>query len=296
MKQFFIEHRRDPSSQSGALAADIALHLQARQYLGKALVVCDSPNAILSAVRKQWLKAARRLLKLRASTLNAEEILRLTHVIMHMQAIQFIAKTPTEVPDASIYFAEPGQLMPLPDACYTIYLVSNLPASAVTALSKKLPDGALIVSYGMDGIAGLPLLPKQELEARIFKQWEAVVGFLAQHDIYPERLVVNNALQFAAMDEALDILLGVADSFLRLAADFQRAINLAQPLTYVSLAQQKIFEAVTRLAHRVQDLTPGNFNHYLVGSFDDSAQDAFFLRDAASELYKDLEAAATSHH
>jgi hypothetical protein len=294
MKEFFIEYRRDPSVQSGALAADIAQHLQSRQYLGRALIICDNPAAILSAVRKQWLKAARKLLKLRPSTLNAEEILRLTHVIMHMQTIQFIAKPPADVPDATIYFAEPDHSS-IPDRCYTVYVVGPLSPPVVEALHKKLPPNALIVSYIGD-MPGLPLRPKQELEARVLTEWDALVGFLARHDVHPSKLVVANALQFGAMEQALDTLLGVAESFLHQAARFQRAINLAQPLTLIAPTQQKTFEAVTRLAHRVQDLTPGNFNHYLVGTFDDSAQDAFFLRDAGSELYKDLENAAAKTH
>jgi hypothetical protein len=293
MQQLYIEQRNLPTNPATTLAVDIARHLQTRQYLGTALVVCENPAPVLSSVRKQWLKAARRLLKLRASTLNAEEILRLTHVIMHMQTIQFIAKSPADEPDATVYFATPDQITPLPDNCYTLYCVAAPHPTALAAIRKKAPASALIVSYVGD-IAGLELLPKTDLEKQVITEWQQLVAFLAGYDIYPDRLVINNSLQFAAMDDALDILLGVADGFLRRAASFQRAINVAQPLARTTSEQQKIFEAVTRLAHRVQDLTPGNFAHYLVGTFDDSARGAFFLRDAASELYQDLEAAAAN--
>ncbi|HSE61041.1 MAG TPA: hypothetical protein VLA88_01960 [Candidatus Saccharimonadales bacterium] len=293
MKQLYFEPRALPNSPSATLAADIAKHLQSRQYLGSALIVCDNPGAVLSSVRKQWLKAARKLLKLRASTLNAEEILRLTHVIMHMQTLQFVARSPLDSPDASIYVASPAEALPLPDNCYTVYFISPPTPETIPALFKKLPENGLIVSY-IGAVHGLVLPPKTELEQRIYTQWQALVAFLQHHGIMPDDLVVGNALQFVPMDKALDILLGVADSFLRQAADFQRAINVAQPLTQFAPELHKKFEAVTRLAYRVQALTPGNFNHYLVHTFDDSGADPFFLRDAGSELYEDLEHAAAT--
>jgi hypothetical protein len=283
----YLEERNFHSSPAATLAADIARHLQSRQYLGTALVVCENPGAILSAVRKQWLKAARRLLKLRASTLNAEEILRLTHVIMHMQSILFVARSPLDSPDATIFFASPDQMLPLPDGCYTVYLAAPPPRETLETMAKKLPQNALIVSY----IGATS--PKAGLQANVTTEWAKLSTFLERHGVTPSRLVVGNNLQFTAMEDALDILLGIADSFLRQAADFQRAINLAQPMQQTTPEQQKTFEAVTRLAHRVQALTPGNFNHYLVHMFDDSGQEeVFFLRDVGSELYADLEAAA----
>lgn len=291
MKQIYFEQRNPSNAPSGALAADIARHLQSRQYLGSALIICDNPGAVLSSVRKQWLKAARKLLKLRASTLNAEEILRLTHVIMHMQTLQFVAKSPAENPDASVYVATAADALPLPDNCYTVYFVAPPVPQLLPAMHKKLPDSCLIVSYTGD-ITGLELHPKIALEERVHDHWDALVAYLQQHTVSPDKLVVGNALQFAPMDHALDTLLGVADGFLRKAADFQRAVNLAQPLTIFTPQQHKKFEAVTRLAYRVQALTPGNFTHYLVHTFDDSGADPFFLRDAGSELYADLEAAA----
>jgi hypothetical protein len=289
MKQLYIEQRK-LHSPAATLAADIARHLESRQYLGAALIVCDNPGAILSAVRKQWLKAARRLLKLRASTLNAEEILRLTHVIMHMQTMHFVAKSPLDSPDATIFFASPDQMLPLPEGCYTTYIVVEPPAPAMQAMATKLPADALVVSY--IGDIGLSAAPREGLQQYVYDEWEKLASFLERHEIAPSKLVVGNSLQFSVMDDALDTLLGVADGFLRHAASFQHAINLAQPLSGIPSEQQKMFEAVTRLAHRVQALTPGNFSHYLVHTFDDSGHDPFFLRDTGSELYKDLEAAA----
>src|SRR5690242_18764298 len=86
------------------VASDIARHLQSRQYLGITVVVCQNPLSMLSTMRKQWLRLARNLQKQRASTLNAEEILRFTHTIMHMQHLQFVTQPPTEQAEAHIFF------------------------------------------------------------------------------------------------------------------------------------------------------------------------------------------------
>src|SRR6185503_8306670 len=92
------------------IASDIARHLQSRQFLGMTVVVCTNPLSMLSALRKQWLRLARNLQKQRASTLNAEEILRFTHTIMHMQHLQFVAAAPTAEGDAHIFFVTPDEL------------------------------------------------------------------------------------------------------------------------------------------------------------------------------------------
>jgi hypothetical protein len=293
MQQLYYELRHLATS-SLALAADIAKHLQARQYLGTTLVVCDNPHSVLSATRKQWLKGARYLQKLRASTLNAEEILRLTHAIMHMQNMQFLAKSPLDNPDAVVYFVKPEQLKAPPYSCYTLYLTDNIDKQALQVFLKKLPQDCLVVDYDVGfELRHLGLQPKALLEEHILTEWQHMVAFLQRQGINPDNLVVGNALQFGAMDNALDTLLGIGSEFLRQAANLQRSINLAQPLANTPAEQQKLFEAVTRLAHRVQSLSPGTFNHYLLNTFGDSEATTYFLRDSASEIYVDLERAAT---
>jgi hypothetical protein len=296
MQQLYYELRH-LATTSLALAADIAKHLQARQYLGTTLVVCDNPHSVLSATRKQWLKGARYLQKLRASTLNAEEILRLTHAIMHMQNMQFLAKSPLDNPDAAVYFVRPEQLKVPPFSCYTVYVTDKVDKQHMQLLLKKLPQDCLVIDYGLGfELSGLGLKPKGLLEEQIIDEWERMIVFLQRQGIYPHNLVVGNALQFGAMDDALDTLLGISNEFLRQAAGLQRAINLAQPLAHTPAEQQKLFEAVTRLAHRVQSLSPGTFNHYLLNTFGDSEATTYFLRDSASELYADLEQAAALQH
>lgn len=293
--QLYYETRHLPTNPPATLAADIARYIQMRQYVLPAVVVCENPTAIMSAARKQWFKATRYLQRLRASTLNAEEILRLTHVLMHMQNMQFTARTPLEQPNTAAYFISPDQLALIPPGTQTMYIACPLPADTHKTMFKNLRRGALVINYDAAlNMAALGLEPKSMLEQRLLKTWRDLVRFLQSLGIEPANLVAGNTLQFAAMDEALDILLNASDEFLQKAAHFQREINSSQPFTTITSEQQKKFEAVTRLAHRVQALTPGNFNDYLSITFGDAGtgSNTFFLQDVGSELYLDLETAA----
>ena len=291
--QLYYETRNLPTNPPATLAADIARYIQMRQYVLPAVIVCDNPIAIMSAARKQWFKATRYLQRLRASTLNAEEILRLTHVLMHMQNMQFTARSPHDHPDVAAYFLSPDQLQLMPKGTQTMYIACPLPADAPTIMAKRMRRGALVINYNAAlDLGAMGFEPKAALEQKLLDLWHDLVAFLHTHHIDPTKLVANNTLQFAAMDQALDILLNASDEFLHKAAAFQRAINGSQPFTTITSEQQKKFEAVTRLAHRVQALTPGNFNDYLSITFGDIGSDTFFLQDVGSELYVDLEAAA----
>lgn len=293
MHTIYLEERKPPSNPATTLAVDISKHLQHRQYLGIAIVICDSPVAMLSAIRKQWVKATRQLQKLRASTLNAEEILRLTHVVIHMQNWQFSPKNPIDYPGAGVYFMTPNTLAATPNNCYSAYITTPLTFSQLDTLRPRLPDCALVIDYSeVPGIfKGIP--PKSHLEQNVTVTWRHLKKYLAKHDIVPEDLVKSGTLQLDSMDRALDILLKNHSEFLQHAAFFQQTLNYCQPFTIISKQDQKMFEAVTRLAHRVQALSPGTFNGYLTGMFGDVSTDSYFLRDAASELYKDLELVST---
>lgn len=292
MQQLYYESRNLPVRPHTPLAADIARHLHLRQYLGAAVVVCDSPAVTLSAVRKQWVKATRALQRQRASTLNPEEILRLTHVIIHMQNMRFVAKTPVQAQHAAVYFLTSEQITQLPKHCFTVYATAYLRQQDFTQACDQLPRSALIVTYDQSIVPNqFGLKPKHILEDNIRDQWQNLCNFLQAQGIEPAKLVIGGALQFSAMDAALDTLLDASHSFLSLAADFQHSLNLAQPFTTIPSDQQKIFAAITRLAHRVQALVPGSFTGYLNGHFGDTGTELYFLRDAGTQLYQDLEAA-----
>lgn len=280
----YIELRSQPAKMTSTVAADIARHLQARQYLGATVVICEYPHSMLSAIRKQWLRMARNLQKQRASTLNAEEILRFTHTIMHMQHVQFTSKPPTPTDSAQIFCLTPNQLKAMPHNCSSIYVTIPLSTSTLQHVAACMAQYGLMINYGTDfPYKPLGLIAKKHLEARIQEEWQHLKAFLQQHGIDPAKLVHGGTLQFEPMDEALDILLNTASEFLRNAANFQHTINLAQPITDVEAQQRRQFEAIMRLAHRVQSLSPTNFGGYLNYTFGDHDLSSYFLRDAAPE-------------
>jgi hypothetical protein len=82
----------------------------------------------------------------------------------------------------------------------------------------------------------------------------------------------------------MDSLLTRSSDFLHKAASLQHALNLALPLSNFSSDQQRQFELITRLAHRVQAMSPGSFNSYLLRIFGDSEATSYFLRDGNFEL------------
>ena len=289
MNQLYLENRSLPHRPPAPLAADIARHMQSRQYLGSTVVVCDSPHAMLSAVRKQWLKAARHLQTMRASTLNAEEILRLTHAIMHMQNMLFVAKTPQDSPDAAVYFVLPDQLTTMPYACFSLYLTMPIEPEQLGQITKNLPADALIINYSDVPLSPVKTQAKDQLEQKLLAEWLHMDNFLKRCGVNPSELIIGNSLQLGAMDNALDTLLTHSSDFLQRAAAFQRTMSLAQPLKIVPSEQQRLFEVIIRLAHRVQSLSPGTFNNYLVKTFGDKEATTYFLRDIGSELYSELD-------
>ncbi len=266
------------------VASDIARHLQSRQYLGFTIVVCNNPLSMLSALRKQWLRLSRNLQKQRASTLNAEEILRFTHTIMHMQHLQFAIQPPAAETDAHIFFVTPEDLQELPPGCLSLYVTAPPKASQLRLWIEGLAKDALVVDYeGSLGLEHLGLEPKSHIEARMRRDWAEMREFMRQNGADITKIVDGVVMQPKAMDDALDCLLGTGNEFLRRAAEFQHMLSLSQPLKHEPATQTKQFEAVMRLAHRVQSLTPGSFSHYLVGTFNERNAGSYFLRDAAPE-------------
>lgn len=266
------------------VASDIARHLQSRQYLGVTIVVCDSPVSMMSAMRKQWLRLARNLQKQRASTLNAEEILRFTHTIMHMQHLQFSVHLPTAKADGNIFFVTPSQLDQLPPGCLSLYLTTQPRAKQLKKWIEGLAADALVIDYeGTLGLEASGLEPKIHIEQRMRQDWADLIAYMRRHGANIAHMVRGTAIQPGAMDAALDAMLSVGNTFLRRAADFQHMLSLSQPLKHEPAEQIKQFEAVMRLAHRVQTLTPGAFGLFLAHSFGESNADSFFLRDAAPE-------------
>lgn len=279
MARCYVELRKSAARGTESVAADLMRHLHARQHLGKAVVVCDTPVAMLSAARKQWLKLARTIQKQRASTLNADKILKYTHMITRMQHMHFSAKTAIDNPGADVYFLEPSQLLIVPIHCWTVYVLAAIPSDIAEGMLRLLPAEALLVDYtqGLPG-AQLELQPKRVLEQHVTQEWQRTCTFLKGYDITIAAISGEDMQDVDAMDDALDTLLGISHKFLQVANEFQRALELARPLrTNKELREQ--YDSLILLAHRVQALSPGVFTQQFLEVYNED--DTFFLYDSA---------------
>ena len=277
----YVELRKSAARGTDSLAADLMRHLHTRQHLGKTVVICDQSIAMLSAARKQWLKLSRTIQKQRASTLNADKILKFTHTITHMQHMQFTAKVPIEHPEADVYFLEPHELTVMPLHCWNVYLTATLSAEGVAPMISQLPAQALIIDY----VHTLPwqklgLEPKSALEERVGAAWEQVQQFLETYTIDISAVNKAEAHSIERMDDALDTLLGISHQFLQVAGEFQRSLELARPLRIGKKAREN-YDALILLAHRVQALSPGAFTQHFLEAYNED--DTFFLYDPAKK-------------
>lgn len=276
MTKCYFELRKQSAKGSDSLIADIMRHLHTREYLGKAVVVCDQPAVTLSASRKQWLKLARTIQKQRASTLNADKILKYTHAIAHMQHLQFSTKSPADNPDSDIYFLSERQLYSLPVYCHTVYIATQLTPESTKDLLGQLSESTLIVDYFNSAWEKLGLYPKYILEEKVAEEWKRVTTFLILNDIDIAALSTGNIQDIEAMDDALDALLGVSHPFLQVANSFQHALELARPLR-LNKETRREYDAFSLLAHRVQALGLENFTQRFLETYNED--DTFFLYD-----------------
>lgn len=290
MSRHYFELRPRPLDQTTLLAADMMRHLHARQYLGKVLVLCDSPFATMRVARKQWLKLARSIQRQRASTIDADKILRRTYLITHMQHMQFVAKSPLQHPEAHVFFVTPEQLEMIPLNCFTLYIATPVSTTKLRTLVPQFPAGALVVDYTSQiPFDKISISPKATLEDEVELHWQEVLSFLTSHNIGIASLTEMQFQNVDAMDNALDTLLGVSHGFLRVASAFQHAVELAQPFRPSHDLQQQ-YNTVTLLAYRVQALTPGVMNGYSLRTYHED--ETYFLHDIFAEFDFDPEAVA----
>jgi hypothetical protein len=281
MAKCYFELRKRSAKGSDSLIVDMMRHLHAREYLGKAIIVCDQPVVSLSAGRKQWLKLARAIQKQRASTLNADKILKYTHAIAHMQHLHFSSRNPAEDPDSDIYFLSPDQLHLLPLQCFTVYITLPIQTEVAADILPQLPESSLIVDYNHGHWQELGLRPKQVLEQKIIEEWQHATAFLALNDIDIRQLSTDNVQDIEAMDDALDTLLGISYPFLQVANSFQHALEAGRPLKLSRETRQE-YDAFSLLAHRVQALSLETFTQRFLEVYNED--DTFFLYDFAKDL------------
>lgn len=283
MAKCYFELRKQAARGSDTIVADMMRHLHTRQHLGKAVVVCDQPANWLAASRKQWLKLSRTIQKQRASTLNADKILKYTHTITHMQHMRFTAKTPLEEPDADVYFLSREQCGTMPAQCYSLYAADHLPKEVAACMIEQLPAEALIIDYQRHmAWATLGLQSKVVLETQVDSEWRQIQRFLKSNGININTFIDDGIHNIEVMDDALDTLLGMSNRFLRIANEFQRALELARPLRITRNKRQE-YDSLVLLAYRVQALSPGAFTQHFLESYNED--DTFFLYDVGKRKF-----------
>lgn len=232
---------------------------------------------MLSAARKQWLKLSRIIQKQRASTLNADKILKYTHTIAHMQHMRFSTRPPMDDPEADVYFLTSHQLGIMPLQCFTIYVTASIEEQEFADTLSQLPADSLIVDYGQTAAwQDMGLQPKHVLEEQVASEWQHAERFLDSHHINLRQLLDDPSRTIDTMDTALDTLLGTSQKFLQVACDFQRALELARPLR-ISRDTRRQYDAFSLLGHRVQALMPGAFTQHFLEIYNED--DGFFLYD-----------------
>lgn len=287
MAKCYFELRKQSARGTDSIAADLMRHLHTRQHLGKAVIVCDQPSALLAASRKQWLKLTRNIQKQRSSTLNADKILKYTHTVTHMQHMRFTYKDPLHDPDADIYFLSPAQCATVPAHCFSLYVTADLDKSTAQSIVGQMPSEALIIDYlHAMSWASLGLQSKVVLEEQVLSEWRQVERFLTSHNIDIKQLNNSQPHDIEVMDDALDTLLGMSHQFLRIANEFQRSIELARPLR-ISRNIREEYDSVVILAYRVQALSPGAFTQHFLETYNED--DTFFLFDWSAEQNTSVE-------
>jgi hypothetical protein len=281
MAKCYFELRKQSARGTDSIAADIMRHLHTRQYLGKAVVICDQPLPIMAASRKQWLKLTRTIQKQRSSTLNADKILKYTHTITRMQHMRFTHKAPLKDPEADVYFLSEKDCEHMPAHCFTIYLNAALQQSTVSEMIDQLPADGLIVDYSQHlSWPAFGLQSKIVLEQQVDSVWQQVRRFLQSNHLDIDTIINAEAHEIETMDNALDILLGKSHQFLLIANEFQHALELARPLR-LGRDRRKDYDSIVLLAYRVQALSPGTFTQHFLETYNED--DTFFLYDAAKE-------------
>jgi len=130
-----------------ALSVDLAAHMAARYQKGKIAVVADHPQALMSSVRKQWIRLIRLSQREQASTLNRQRKAGLNEAIRCMQAISFTTKNPAEEPLAYVSFATVGQFIASPPQCATLYIAKPVTMLNQHMLVTWMPRGGTVVIY-----------------------------------------------------------------------------------------------------------------------------------------------------
>lgn len=138
-----IEYRRPRC----ALSVDLAAHIATRYTQGKIAVVTSHQQALLSSVRKQWVRLIRLAQRQQARTLNRQRRDDIKEVVRYMQAISFAAKDPANEPPANVTFATTEQFIAAPPQCATLYITEPIPKLSQHMIVGWMPKSGRVVIY-----------------------------------------------------------------------------------------------------------------------------------------------------
>jgi hypothetical protein len=126
---------------------DLARHLFTRMCCGKVVIIANNPLGTLAALRKQWLKLARKVQREAASTLNATRIYELNQLTIKMHTLQFTAKWPQVEYPGDVYIITIQQaLLSQPEAsCRTLYVTTDIKREQLHLITAWTSTGGLVV-------------------------------------------------------------------------------------------------------------------------------------------------------
>lgn len=145
MYALYIEQRLLNSRDT--LSWDLAQHMYLRLTQGKVIVVTDKPRELCSATSKQWMKLMRKVMRQRASTLNAIRRVELIYQISCMQELRFSARQPDDYLEADVTFATADDLIRVTPICDSAYVASEIGDEKLQMLTSWMPEGGVVVVY-----------------------------------------------------------------------------------------------------------------------------------------------------
>src|SRR6266540_6532319 len=142
MQGRWVDHRRLYGNES--LSWNIAHHFST-SHDRKAVVIAETPAALLGSVSKQWQKVLRQLQRQRSSTLDASKIYELTNLLADMQSIHMSAKHPCEMhgQDVDMHFMTVEQALELPPLCETLYVTVPIEDATLDKIRQRMPSHAM---------------------------------------------------------------------------------------------------------------------------------------------------------
>lgn len=96
--------------KASGLPQRIACHVYNNRSKEKVIIMSPRPRYLMSNVRKQWLKIIRQLQREYAGTLSVNRKVALAEELKRIEALQFVAKNPSEVPSAQVYFVKQAEV------------------------------------------------------------------------------------------------------------------------------------------------------------------------------------------